>query len=83
MLSISYSNARSNLAKTIDRVCEDHTPIAITRNGESSVVMISMDDYQALQETAYLLNSPNNARRLMQAIEELEDGKGTERALIK
>lgn len=76
MESISYTSARSNLAKTMDQVCDDHAPIAITRKGQGAVVMISMDDYQALEETAYLLRSPKNTRRLIASIAELEDGKG-------
>ena len=58
MDAITYSSARANLAKTMDRVCEDHEPIIITRNGEQSVVMLSLDDFKALEETAYLLRSP-------------------------
>jgi len=81
MDSISYTAARSNLAKTMEQVCNDHAPIAITRNGEGAVVMISMEDYQALEETAYLLRSPKNARRLMESIAELEQDNGTEREL--
>jgi len=81
--SISYTAARSNLAKTMEQVCNDHAPIAITRKGEGAVVMISMDDYQALEETAYLLRSPKNTRRLIEAIAELEDSKGQERELIE
>ena len=83
MESISYTSARSNLAKIMEQVCNDHTPIAITRKGEGSVVMISMEDYQALEETSYLLRSPKNMRRLIEAISELEDGKGHEQALIE
>lgn len=83
MESISYTSARSNLAKTMEQVCDDHAPIAITRKGEGAVVMISMDDYQALEETAYLLRSPKNARRLIDAIAELEEGKGQEKELIE
>jgi len=83
MDSISSTAARSNLAKTMEQVCNDHAPIAITRKGEGAVVMISMEDYQALEETAYLLRSPKNTRRLIAAIAELEDGKGQERALIE
>lgn len=64
------------------KVIEDHAPIAITRQGEGAVVMISMDDYQALEETAYLLRSPKNMRRLLSAIHDLENGQGTERQLI-
>ena len=81
--SISYTAARSNLAKTMEQVCEDHAPIAITRQGEGAVVMISMDDYQALEETAYLLRSPKNTRRLIESIAELEDGGGQEKELLE
>jgi len=83
MESISYTFARGNLAKKMEQVCDDHAPIAITRKGEGAVVMISMDDYQALEETAYLLRSPKNTRRLIGAIAELEDGKGQEKELIE
>lgn len=81
MNSISYTAARSNLAKTMEQVCSDHAPVAITRKGEGAVVMMSMDDYQALEETAYLLRSPKNARRLMESISALEQGEGTQREL--
>ena len=83
MDAISYSAARANLAKTMDRVCEDHEPMIITRNGEQSVVMLSLDDYKALEETAYLLRSPTNAKRLLTAVSQLAEGKGTERVLVK
>ncbi len=83
MDSISYTSARSNLAKTMDQVCDDHAPVAITRKGQSAVVMISMDDYQALEETAYLLRSPKNTRRLIEAVAELEDDKGKEKELLE
>lgn len=83
MDSISYTAARSNLAKTMEQVCNDHAPVAITRKGQGTVVLISMDDFQALEETAYLLRSPKNTRRLIEAIAELEDGEGTERELLE
>jgi antitoxin YefM len=83
MESISYTAARSNLARTMEQVCSDHAPIAITRKGEGAVVMMSMDDYQALEETAYLLRSPKNMRRLIAAVVQLEDGKGKERELTE
>ena len=83
MKSISYTSARSSLAKTMEQVCEDHAPIAITRKGEGAVVMMSMADYQALEETAYLLRSPKNTRRLIRSVSELEDGNGQERELIE
>jgi len=83
MESISYTTARGNLAKTMEQVCDDHAPIAITRKGEGAVVMMSMEDYQALEETAYLLRSPKNTRRLIEAIAELEKGDGVERELVE
>ena len=82
MNAVTYSQARSDLAKTMDRVCDDHSPIIITRKSQRSVVMISLEDYQALEETAYLLRSPKNARRLLESIAELQSGGGAERELI-
>lgn len=83
MDAITYSAARANLASTMDRVCNDHEPLIITRNGEQSVVMLSLDDFKSLEETAYLLRSPANARRLLAAVEALQAGKGKERKLAK
>lgn len=83
MNAVTYSQVRSNLAKTMDKVCDDHSPIIITRKSQRSVVMISLEDYQALEETAYLLRSPKNARRLLESIIELESGGGTERELLE
>lgn len=74
MDSISYTIARRNLAKIMEHVCNDHAPVAITSKGEGAVVMISMEDYQALEETAYLLRSPKNMRHLIESITELGDG---------
>lgn len=82
MNALTYSQARSNLAKTMDSVCDDHSPVIITRKNQRSVVMISLEDYESLEETAYLLRSPRNARRLLESIAELESGGGTERKLI-
>jgi antitoxin YefM len=83
MDAISYSTARAHLAKTMDRVCDDHEPLIITRSGEPSVVMLSLADYNSLEETSYLLRSPRNARRLLESIAELERGGGKERELIE
>ena len=83
MDAITYSAARANLASTMDRVCNDHEPLIITRSGERSVVMLSLEDFQALEETAYLLRSPANARRLLSAAAQLNAGKGLQRQLAK
>ena len=79
MNAISYTAARENLASTMDRVCADHTPIIITRNRDQSVVMLSLEDFESLEETAYLMRSPANARRMLEAINALETGKGVVR----
>ena len=83
MDAITYSSARANLASTMDRVCSDHEPLIITRNGEQSVVMLSLEDYKALEETAYLLRSPVNARRLLNSMAQLNSGKGVQRELVE
>jgi antitoxin YefM len=81
MKSITYTAARENLASTINRVCEDNAPVVITRNRDQAVVMLSLAEYESLQETAHLLRSPANARRLLKSIESLERGKGIRRKL--
>lgn len=81
MNAMTYTHARSHLAATMEQVCDDHAPVIITRKNERAVVMISLEDYQALEETAYLLRSPKNARRLLESIMELETGGGTAREL--
>jgi antitoxin YefM len=83
MDAISYTSARANLASTMEQVCNDHAPIIITRKSEAPVVMMSLEDYQAMEETTYLLRSPANARNLLESMAELESGKGTEHALIE
>ena len=83
MDAITYSAARANLASMMDRVCNDHEALIITRNGEQAVVMLSLEDYNALEETAYLLRSPSNVKRLLSATAQLNAGKGVERELAK
>ena len=81
MDAMTYTAARANLASTMNRVCNDHEPLIITRNGEQSVVVISLEDFKALEETAYLLRTPANAQRLLSAVEQLNAGLGVERNL--
>ena len=75
MDTLTYTAVRANLARTMDRVCDDHEALIITRNGEQSVVMLSLEDYKALEETAYLLRTPANAKRLLSAVEQLTAGQ--------
>ena len=81
MKAMSYTAARSNLAKTMERICDDHEPVVITRKNERSVVMLSLEDFEALEETAYLLRSPKNMKRLIESISQLENGGGSPREL--
>ena len=83
MKSKTYTEAREKLSEIIERVCDDHEPYIITKRRDKTVVMMSLEDYDSLKETAYLLKSPKNARRLLESIKELEEGKGTERELIE
>ena len=83
MDAISYTAARANLASTMSRVCNDHEALIIIRNKEQSVVMISLEDYKALEETAYLLRTPTNASRLLSSVAQLNAGIGVERELAE
>ena len=83
MKAITYTAARQNLSKTIEKVCRDHAPVVVTRKTSDSVVIMSLEDYEALEETAYLLRSPKNTRRLIESIFQLESDRGTERQLIE
>ncbi len=79
----TYTTVRANLASAMDRVCNDHEPLIITRTGRQSVVMLSLEDFKALEETAYLLRTPANAKRLLAAVVQLNAGKGVGRKLAK
>ncbi len=76
MRTMTYSESRAKYAETLNSVVEDREEVVITRAGHDPVVLVSLDDYESLKETAYLLRNPNNARRLLSAIERLEDGQG-------
>ena len=83
MNAISYVDAQRNLAKIIDQVCDRHDPVIITRHQQQSAVLLSLENYESLTETAYLLKSRNNAKRIFEAIAELESGGCTVRKLLK
>ena len=83
MNAISYIDAQSNLAKMTDQVCDRHDPVIITRHQQPSAVLLSLENYESLTETAYLLKSRNNAKRIFEAIAELESGGGTVRKLLR
>lgn len=79
----SYSAVRKDLAKTMEKVCNDHSPIIITRKNARAVVMMSLEDFNAIEETAYLLRNPANAERLRQSIKQAEEGKVVHHDLIE
>lgn len=81
MHAITYTAARENLASTMDQVCRDRAPVIITRNRDQSVVMLLLEEFESLEETAHLLRSPVNAKRLLAAIAALESGKGKARKI--
>lgn len=83
MDAMTYAAVRANLASVMDRVCNDHEALIITRDGEQPVVMLSLEDYKALEETAYLLRTPANTKRLLSATTQLNAGKGRRRKLPK
>lgn len=78
MQTISYTAARQNLAETMDKVIEGHDVVIITRQKAGAVVMMSLEDFNSMQETMYLLGNPANAERLRRAVADLEAGKGIE-----
>lgn len=80
---LSYSETRAKLKEVMDSVVEDHAPIVVTRKRGEAVVMVSLADWRAMEETLHLLSSPENARRLRDAIGELEAGDGAARELIE
>ena len=83
MRTMSYTESRARYAETLDAVVNDREEVVITRAGHEPVVMVSLEDYQALKETAYLLRNPANARRLLATIERLEAGGGQARELAE
>lgn len=80
--ALTYSEVRRNLAETMDRVCDTHEPVIITRQKSRPVVMMSLEDYSSIAETAYLLQSPPNAARLRAALEAVAAGQTTGHELM-
>ncbi len=83
MKTMTYSESRAKYAETLNAVVDDREEVIITRAGHDPVVIVALDDYESLKETAYLLRSPENARRLLASIDRLEHGGGTERDLAE
>jgi antitoxin YefM len=80
---LSYSDTRARLKEVMDRVVEDRTPVVVTRQSGEAVVMVSLADWNAMEETLHLLSSPKNAERLKTAIHQLDAGRGKKRDLVE
>lgn len=80
---MTYSDARKNLKSVMERVVDDCSEMIITRRNGRPVVMVSLDDWNSIMETDYLLSTPANAERLRRGIKQFESGKGKQRELIK
>ena len=83
MHTMSYSAFKNHLAQTLDKVNDDHVPVVITRQKGKPAVILSLEDFKSYEETAYLMASPKNAKRLTQAIAEVEEGKVVKRGLLE
>ncbi|MDI3388199.1 type II toxin-antitoxin system prevent-host-death family antitoxin [Streptomyces sp. B-S-A8] len=82
MRTMTYTESRARYAETLDKVVADREEVIVTRAGHDPVVIVALDEYESLKETAYLLRSPENARRILQAIEDLENGQGVVREML-
>lgn len=83
MKTMSYTESRARYVEVLNHVEDHREEVVITRAGHEPVVILSLSEYESLQETAYLMRSPANARRLMDSIARLESGLGSEHQLIE
>jgi antitoxin YefM len=82
MRTMSYSESRARYAEVLDSVVNDREEVVITRANHDPVVIVSLEEFESLRETAHLMRSPTNARRLLDAMERLEDGAGEQHDLV-
>ena len=82
MKTMSYTESRAKYAEVLDSVVEDREEVVITRAGHDPVVIVALADFESMRETAYLMRSPTNARRLLDAMERLEAGDGVPHDLV-
>ncbi|NUV71449.1 type II toxin-antitoxin system prevent-host-death family antitoxin [Streptomyces sp. CAI-121] len=83
MRTMTYTESRAKYAETLSSVVDDREEVVVTRVGHESEVIVALDEYESLKETAYQIRSPENARRLLTSIERLESGVGTVRELAE
>jgi antitoxin YefM len=80
---VSYTELRQNLKKHLDDVCDSRAPLVVTRRNGESVVMLSLTEYESLEETLHLLSDPANAEHLLRSIADAEAGRLTEHDIIE
>ena len=83
MDAITYTKARKNFTQTMNKVCDDHTPLIITRQNQKPIVMMSLEDYNSIEETLYLLKNSKNASRLSKALDDLKQSNFSDKQLIE
>lgn len=83
MNAVNYTDLRQNLKSHMDSVYQDHEPLIVTRKDNQNVVLISLDDYNSLTETQYLLSSQNNANRLLRSLSDARNGNTFQKDLIE
>jgi len=80
---LSFTEARANLKSVMDKVVRDHTQVVVTRQKAEAVVIVSLEDWNSIEETMHLLSTPRNAERLRRSISQLNEGKGVERKIVR
>lgn len=84
MKIVNYSDFRTSLKTHLDNVIADHDTLFVPRgNGEESVVVMSLSEYNSLKETLHLLRSSKNRARLLESIERTENGQSEKHDLIE
>ncbi len=83
MKVVTYTDLRKNLSTVLDGVIDDHSPVLVTRQNNQTAVLISLDDFNAYEETAYLMSNPANAAHLMKSIAQAKAAKINQHELIE
>ena len=82
MQAVSFSELRKDMKHIMDMTKDRHEPTIITRK-QGNMVIMSLEDYNSLEETSYILSNPKNAQRILESLSRLREGKGQEHELIE
>ena len=83
MDAVNYTDLRQNLKNHLDRVYRDHDPLIVTRKNKQNIVLVSLEDYNSLIETQYLLSSENNSKRLQRSLKDARGNQVFEKKLLE